>query len=189
MTAGEKNDIKPTVTANNKAIKSDVTASQENTISTTTENDVNATIGDVTVGNNTNISDVALCAVSAVAEPSSIVTTSKLAKSEVPSLEVSLSGNQTSEVATIEVQPAEIVLSIVYPKPITINYNQINIININGYSRLSIRGNVFNIDNMKAKWLGQMISCFKTKDSISNNRYYLTSPLDKNTPIYIPMEC
>ncbi|MFV9996475.1 MAG: hypothetical protein AB8W37_10920 [Arsenophonus endosymbiont of Dermacentor nuttalli] len=188
MTVSANNDIKPTVTANNKAIKSDVTASQENTISTTTENDVSTTIGDVIVGNNTNISDVALCAVSAAAEPSSIVTTSKLAKSEVPSLEASLSGNSTSEVATIEVQPAEIASSIVYHKPITINYNQINIININSYSRLSICGNAFNIDNMKAEGLGQMILVFKTKDSISNNGYYLTSP-DKNTPIYIPMEC
>ena len=72
MAVSANNDIKPTVTANNKAIKSDVTASQENTISTTTENDVSTTIGDVMVGNNTNISDVALCAVSAAAEPSSI---------------------------------------------------------------------------------------------------------------------
>ncbi|SPP31006.1 hypothetical protein ARAF_0108 [Arsenophonus endosymbiont of Aleurodicus floccissimus] len=60
---------------------------------------------------------------------------------------------------------------------ININYNQINIINIDSYSSFSIEGNIFDID-MREERLVQIMSEFKNKESTADNIYAPVSTTD-----------
>ncbi|MDR5615691.1 hypothetical protein [Arsenophonus sp.] len=68
---------------------------------------------------------------------------------------------------------------------ININYNQINIINIDSYSSFSIEGNIFDI-NMREERLGQIMSEFKNKESTAYN-ICAPVPISNQCPsIYVP---
>ncbi|HGJ5898192.1 hypothetical protein, partial [Arsenophonus apicola] len=71
-------------------------------------------------------------------------------------------------------------------QPTIINYNQINIINLNGYSRLSLQGNTINIDNMQTEGLSQMMSGFKNKESTAYDSCDLKPAFDPSPRMYMP---
>ncbi|MFS1562878.1 MAG: hypothetical protein ACL7AX_04000 [Candidatus Arsenophonus phytopathogenicus] len=68
---------------------------------------------------------------------------------------------------------------------ININYNQINIINIDSYSSFSIEGNIFDI-NMREERLGQIISEFKNKESTAYNICAPVATSNQCPSIYVP---
>ncbi|HGJ5883158.1 hypothetical protein [Arsenophonus sp.] len=168
-------------------------------------------IGDVTAGHNINITGALSCETPAVEKPCVYpeqVLTEERSTKDSPTEGSPTEGSPTVKTPSVEepcVCPEKTKENLTTQSQIdlaprlrvqtrksatdnnliNINYNQINIINIDSYSSFSIEGNIFDI-NMREERLGQIMSEFKNKESTAYN-ICAPVPISNQCPsIYVP---
>ncbi|WP_032116298.1 hypothetical protein WH390_12110 [Candidatus Arsenophonus nilaparvatae] len=199
--ACEKNTIRQTAKESGRSIIKNVTAGKENDITVTAVQYGSVGIGDVTAGHNINITGALSCETPAVEKPcvypEQVLTedspTEESPTVKTPSVEEPcVCPEKTKENLTtqsqIDLAPrlgVQTRKSATDNNLININYNQINIINIDSYSSFSIEGNIFDI-NMREERLGQIMSEFKNKESTAYNICTPVPISNQCSSIYVP---